>query len=416
MPLKIKSVKKESLAAEIGLQVGDTILKINGQVIEDFLDFQFYSSDDYLNLQIRDRHGNIKNITLQKDWETELGIEIQEHRCRTCINNCIFCFIEQMHPNLRKSLYLKDGDYRFSFVFGNFITLTNLTEHDYQKIFAKKLSPLYISVHTTNPVLHKKMLRYKIDFNIMEKLFYLSENGIEFHTQIVVVPDWNDGTELEKSLADLSQKNLNVLSVGVVPVGLTKFRKNLLNIDRINSEQAKEILRLTQKYSGTYCSDEIYLLAEEKIPAAEFYHDYPQLENGIGMIRLLLENWKENKEDFIAELRDILEKIVFVTATLASKYIGKISAEINRILPHKTRTVTIENNFFGKEVTVGGLLTATDILAQINLQEDEIAAVSSNIFNLDDFTLDNVHKNDLKKKLNGKLLIIDEEFGDWKLI
>lgn len=416
MPLKIKKIRKNSLAADFGLRAGDLILKINGHSIDDFLDFQFYGSDDLLNFQIRDKNGNVKYLFIRKDWETELGIELQEHRCRTCINNCIFCFIDQMHPNLRKSLYVKDGDYRFSFVFGNFITLTNLTERDYQKIFAKKLSPLYISVHTTNPILHKKMLRYKINFDIMEKLRYLSENGIEFHTQIVVVPGWNDKTELANTLSDLSDKNLNVLSVGIVPVGLTKFRTNLLDIKRIDSRAAREILTLSGNFPNTYCADEIYLLAEAEIPPEDFYDNYPQLENGIGMIRLLLENWKESKSDFIADIEKLSQKVVFVTGTLAYKFINIISKEINKNLPNKTRVVKIENDFFGKEVTVGGLLTAKDILSQVGLRKNEILAVSSNIFNTDGFTLDNVHKNDLKKDVNDKLLIIDEEFDDWNLL
>ncbi len=412
--LKIQNVF--GLAKNNGIKKDDLILEINGHKINTFLDLQFYGADEQLEILIRSQDGVSKNIVILQDWETPLGIEPIEHQCRTCANNCVFCFIDQMHPNLRKSLYLKDDDYNFSFVYGNFITLTNLTDRDFDKIIEQKLSPLYISVQATNPILHKKMMRYKHDFKILEKLYALSENNIEFHTQIVVVPNWNDKSELENSLKDLTNKNLNTLSIGVVPVGLTKFRSSLLDIEKMTEKEANDTLQICQNFEKTYCSDEIYLLANAPIPSEDFYDSYPQLENGIGMIRLMLENWKLNKNNFIADITKLNESIVLITGKSAEKYFLQIANEINEILPNKIRIKAIKNIFFGKSVTVAGLLTAQDILTQTILQNNEIIAIPNSIFNHENMTLDNVHHDELKEKFNDKFIVIDEEFDSWEII
>ncbi len=414
MPLTIDSILRGSLAAQEGLQANDIIISINKNPINDFLDLQFFGAEESLLIEYRNSEKATKKIFIHQDFEKSLGIIPIPHKCRTCINDCIFCFIDQMPSYLRKSLYLKDDDYRLSFIYGNFITLTNLAQKDIERIIAQKLSPLYISVHTTNPNLHKKLMRYKIDFNILEQLKFLRKNGIELHTQIVIIPGWNDGNEMINTLQDLT--SLDVLSIGIVPVGLTKFRNSLQKIQTVNSKLAKQIIKISRIFPKTYCSDEIYILANQKIPPEDFYDDYPQLENGIGMIRLLLENWKKNKKRFIKEIQKINNKLVFITGKLAYEYFIGIAKEINSILPNKTRVKSITNFFLGESVTVTGLLSAKDILEQIDLRQNEIAVISSNIFNTDGFTLDDIHKNELKTKLNGKLLIVDEEFANWKLI
>ncbi|MCK4980798.1 MAG: DUF512 domain-containing protein, partial [Candidatus Delongbacteria bacterium] len=191
MPITVNDIIIGSLADNSKLNIHDRIIAINGNEINDFLDLQFYTADEIIEIIYLDTSGIEHKLELVQDWETPVGIIPQEHKCRTCANDCIFCFVDQMPDNLRNTLYIKDDDYRFSFVFGNFITLTNLSDKDISRMIEQKLNPIYISVHTTNPVLHKKMLRYKHDFNIMEKLEFLSKNGIEFHTQIVVIPGWN---------------------------------------------------------------------------------------------------------------------------------------------------------------------------------------------------------------------------------
>ncbi|MCK5051593.1 MAG: DUF512 domain-containing protein [Candidatus Cloacimonetes bacterium] len=413
MPITVNDIINGSLADNSKLNIHDRIISINGNEVNDFLDLQFYTADEILKIIYLDNSGIEHSLEILQDWETPLGIIPHEHKCRTCANDCIFCFVDQMPDNLRKTLYIKDDDYRFSFVFGNFITLTNLSDKDISRMIEQKLNPLYISVHTTNPVLHKKMLRYKHNFNIIEKLKFLSKNGIEFHTQIVVIPGWNDGKELEHTLIDLTSTELNSLSVGIVPVGLSKFRNSLTQLFPVNSKQAVQILKLSSKFPRTYCSDEIYLLANEEIPPEDFYDGYPQLENGIGMIRLLLENWKLNKNDFISDIQEISEKIVFITAELAYSTISGISDEINRLHPQKTRTVEVINNAFGENVTVAGLLTASDIIDQVKLEIYEIPALSSNVFNEDDLTIDGLSKDELKEQFGGRLLIINEEFEEW---
>ncbi len=418
MPLEIATVAPASLAVEHSLQAGDIIISINCHNIKDFLDLRFFGAEEILEINYKNSRGEFKQITIHQNWDTPLGIEPVPHKCRTCTNDCIFCFVDQMRPDFRETLYIKDDDFRLSFAFGNFITLTNLTERDYQKIFKQKLSPLYISVHTTNPSLHRKMLRYKQNFNIMEKLEYLSKNGIALHTQIVVMPGWNDGDELLRSLKDITSPCLNVLSVGIVPVGLTKYRNSLINIKNVSQELAKELIELSDKFSKTYCSDEIYLLANKKIPSENFYDGYPQLENGIGMIRLMLENWKSCKEAFIKEIAAINSSFVFVTGKLAFKHISKIAEEINEILPGKINTISVDNIFFGPSVTVTGLLAGEDILSQVNVNtsQNRTTVLSSNIFNENGITLDNISKTQLKDRLGCKLLIVNEDFSSWNHI
>ncbi len=417
MSLIIKKIVENSLASYTNLEEGDRIITINGKNINDFLDLQYYGADPILEIVVRDKFGRKKQIHIEQDWQTPLGIEPEEHKIRTCANHCIFCFVDQMRPDLRKTLFIKDDDYRFSFVFGNFITLTNFSENDYKKIIEQKLSPLYISVHTTNKELHRKMLRYNVkNFDILERLIFLSENNIQFHTQIVVVPGWNDGKELTKTLDDLTSPKLNTLSIGIVPVGITRYRKNLHKIKRVDFNLANKLIEVSKNYPNTYCSDEIYLLAKKEIPKEEFYNDYPQLENGIGMIRLFLENWKYEKSDFLKFMNKIKKNIVFVTGALFYDYMKRISYEINKLSSFKSRVIKIRNDYLGESVTVAGLITASDILKQLKLSHQELPALSSNMFNTDDITLDNVSKFELKKKLNSDLLIIDEEFANWQII
>ncbi|MCD4820098.1 MAG: DUF512 domain-containing protein [Candidatus Cloacimonetes bacterium] len=416
MPLKIKNILENSLSDIAGIEKNNTILSINSHQINDFIDLQFYGADDYLEIELLGDNG-IYHVEIEQDWDTLLGIEPIEKPCRTCINDCIFCFIDQMRPDLRKNLYVKDDDPHLSFVYGNFLTLTNLTEKDYQKFFNQKLTPLYISVHTTNPILHKKMLRYKLkNFNIMDKLKYLSDNDISFHTQIVIIPGYNDNTELERTLTDLTNPNLNTLSIGIVPVGLTRYRTVLSDVQRVDKTGAEKILEISSKYPDTFCADEIYLLAEQEIPPDEFYEDYPQLENGIGMLRSFMESWKDLQGEFFQDLKEISLNPVFVTGKLAFPFLESVSSDIKAKTDFQSRAVMIKNNYFGEMVTVAGLLTASDIFSQVTIQENEIICLGSNIFNDNDVTLDNVSKIEFQEHFKDKIIIINEEFDDWDIL
>jgi putative radical SAM enzyme (TIGR03279 family) len=416
MALRIKEVAEASWAESLGLVPGERVLSINGHRIIDFIDLGFYSGDEILQLEIERLNGSIKIFAIHESWEKPIGIIAEDHACRQCANNCIFCFIDQMPKGLRKSLYIKDDDTCFSFYYGNFITLTNLTDRDYRKIIEQYLSPLYISVHTTNSVLHKEMLGYSRDFNIMGKLRFLVKNDISFHTQIVVVPGFNDGEELNRSLSDLDSLDYNCLSIGVVPVGLTQFRQDLAELRVVNSAEAEQILIATDKYRRTWCSDEIYIKAGREIPEAEYYEDFEQLENGIGMIRMLMMNWQEEKSDFFEDIKKIDQKLVFVTGMLAEGYIQKIVADINADLPEKARVQSIRNDNFGEDVTVTGLLTWQDIEKQLVLGEDEVAVFASNTFNTERFTIDGVSAEQITAKLGGRIVIIDEQFQGWEFL
>jgi putative radical SAM enzyme (TIGR03279 family) len=321
-----------------------------------------------------------------------------------------------MPPQQRDTLYIKDDDYCFSFIFGNFITLTNLTERDYEKILEQRLSPLYISVHTTNPALHKKMIGYSMDFNIMKQLRYLRDNGIEFHTQIVVVPGYNDGKELERTLHDLDSLGENCLSIGIVPVGLTKYRQGFPELRIVNEAEAVSLLNCSAKYRRTWCSDEIYLKAGEPIPAAEFYEDYPQLENGIGMVRMFIDNWQDNYPEFLPWLIDMGKKFVFISGVLIAPVLEDIYRFVEEEEPGLVRMQAVQNHFMGETVTVTGLLTWQDIRAQLVLAEGEVAVFCSNTFNTDGYTLDGMHMNDMAAELGGEIIIISEEFTFWEVI
>jgi putative radical SAM enzyme (TIGR03279 family) len=414
MSLIISRVCPDSLADLAGIKAGDILIEINNNPIADFLDLQFYSSEDHLDLRYK-RNDQLLQVKITNDWSSPLGIEPESHKCRICTNDCIFCFVDQMPKGLRTTLNIKDDDYRLSFVYGNFVTLTNLTARDYRKIFEKKISPLYISVHTTDPILHKKILRYKKDFDIMDQLRKLSKEGIQLHTQIVVIPSWNDGRDLKKTLDDLHEPDLKILSVGIVPVGLTRFRRSLTPLSTVSPAQAFQILRLTEKYERTYCSDEIYLLSNEEIPSEEFYDGYPQLENGIGMMRLFLDNWKLHKTTFIDDLKKTDLKPVFICGNLVKPFMQRIINEIRSVSGIDGRVVSVDNDFFGHTVTVTGLLTGRDIIDQIDINKDEVAVLSNGIFNPDGLTIDNLSRESLCMNIGNKVIIADEDFSDWEI-
>lgn len=423
MPLVIQDILPRSLASRKGIKAGDKLLSINGHDIRDFIDLQFYSSDSVLDCKMENKDGNYSNVEIIRNDKTALGIEPETYRYRECVNNCVFCFIDQMPPSLRNSLYIKDDDFIYSFVFGNYISLTNLSDSDYKRIIKQKLSPLYISVHATNPVMRKKMMGYDTDFDVLEKMKKLSKAGIQLHCQIVLIPDWNDDEDFVHTLNDLINPALNVCSIGVVPVGLTKYRKNLALLRTFTPEEAAHIIKTTETFRSKrsinylYCSDELFIKAGIPIPECDYYQDYPQIENGIGMICLMMENWKEKKRSFLRELRRKNKPLLMVTGLSASGYLEPIASEITRkaeCCPARVQPVI--NNFMGKTVTVSGLLTFEDIKAQVKPEDNEIVALPGNIFNHDGITLDGFSQLDIKEYWQCDILIIDPLFDDWEWI
>jgi putative radical SAM enzyme (TIGR03279 family) len=420
MALKIKEITENSIAEEAGMLAGMMILSINGEIVRDFIDLQYLTSEELLEIEIQDGWKR-KKFFVQNDFASPLGIVPGEHRCRTCANSCIFCFVDQMRPNSRKTLHFKDDDPTFSFFFGNFITLTNLAEGDFEQIISQSRSPLYISVHTTNPKLHKRMLRYKHDFNIRERLQILNDAGIDLHTQIVLIPGWNDGEELNESLKFLTSLE-SVMTIGIVPVGLTQYRDGLTELRITTREEALAAIQLSDRYNAKeeypriFCSDEFYILADQEIPDSDFYQGYDQLENGIGMIRLSLENWEDIKDDFCNEISEIEKTLIFVTSKSPSKFIESIVKEVNNFFNfEKCKVQIIENNYLGETVTVAGLISANDIFEQIPTLKDQIMVLPSSIFNDDEVTIDQVTKFEIIEHYEEDVIIMNQLFDGWEI-
>ncbi len=374
---RIKRIEPGSIAAELGIEPGDKLLSINGMEIEDVFDYHFCVNEEELVLLVEKPDGEQWELEIEKDYEEDLGIEFGQglmDEYRSCRNKCIFCFIDQMPEGMRDTLYFKDDDSRLSFLQGNYITLTNMTDHDIGRIIRYRLEPINISFHTTNPQLRCRMLHNRFAGDALKKTDRLYEAGIEMNGQIVLCKGINDGEELEKSIRDLSGYLPYLRSVSVVPVGLTKYRDGLFPLEPFTKEDAKEVLSMVHRWQeklykeqGTHfihAGDEWYLLAGEEVPEEERYDGYLQLENGVGMLRLLL---NELEEAFGALEGDDKEREVSVaTGLLAYPYIK----EMARRLEEKCRRTSIhvypvKNEFFGEKITVSGLITGQDLLGQL---------------------------------------------------
>jgi putative radical SAM enzyme (TIGR03279 family) len=410
----ISRVIAESIAEELGLESGDKIIKINGTIVEDQLDFRFLQAEEKLIIEVEKNNGEQWILEVEKDIDEELGVEFEEATfdgVKTCRNKCLFCFVDQMPNKMRDTLYVKDDDYRHSFLFGNFITLTNLTSKELEKIVRQKISPLYVSIHTTNPDLRRQLLNNRHAGKILEQLKYLVNNGIYIHGQVVLVPGLNEGKELARTIEELSMLMPQLMSLAVVPVGLTKFRSNLPPLKSFTKNQAAEVIGLITSYQNKFLkqfgtrfvfpADEFYILAEYKIPDVEYYEGFPQLENGIGIVRLFLDEFDEL-------FLKLPEKVscnrtrLLLTATSGYKIIYPLVERIkNKYKNLNIKLLSVSNNFFGPSVTVTGLLTGQDIIKTINglnMPKDTLVIIpdvmlKENYLFLDDETLDSVQQS-----------------------
>ncbi|MCK9556971.1 MAG: DUF512 domain-containing protein [Candidatus Cloacimonetes bacterium] len=421
MPLAIRSIEPGSLADEAGLQAGEIILEINGLAIRDFLELEFYASDYHLSFLLEDTAGIQKAVSIYRENTRPLGITPFEYKHRNCNNHCIFCFIDQMPPKMRKTLYVKDDDYIFSFVFGNYITLTNLKEEDLKRICDQHISPLYVSLHSTNNALRQKMIRSDKPMDAMKILRRLAQCGISFHIQFVCVPGYNDKDELRSSIRDLMDPDLNIESIGVVPVGLTKYREGLCELSTFDSATAVETLDIIADLRAQYDSgiifaaDEFYSLANREVSEDDFYMDYPQLENGIGMLRYTRTNFSKRKRAFLKELRQSDSAYLFACSQSAERWIRQIVKDLAKRLPDRSLVLqAIRNDFFGEHVTVAGLLTAQDIIQQINPKPNSTIVLPSCIFNHEGYTLDGKTIADLQRALGSKILVVDPLWDNWQ--
>jgi len=375
--LTVSKVLDDGIAQEMGLEQGDSLVSINGHRVIDVLDYYFYSKDYFIDIVLKKANGESWQLEIEKDYDQDLGVEFSStglEKINRCVNKCLFCFVDQMPEGMRETLYIKDDDYRLSFLQGSFITLTNATEKDLKRIAGLRLSPLYVSVHATNPDLRKKIMGSPRASEIVRQLEYLTSNGIEVHTQAVLCPGINDGAEMDRTVSDLVQLWPGVKSLAVVPVGLTGSREGLFPIKKFTREEALVTVRKVKawqdrclkdfNYPFVFASDEFYLLAGTNIPARSRYGDFPQTENGVGLTRLFLDQWSRVKKSIPPRSASPI-KVLLVTGLLGEIVLQPVLTYLNSIENLKVGALAIKNSFFGEMVTVSGLLTGNDILKEM---------------------------------------------------
>lgn len=413
--LEIVRVIPGSTAARLGLKPGDSIVSINGEDINDIIDFTFYAADERLVLSVKRADGSNHRLKVAKEPDDNLGLEFTPLPIKRCRNNCIFCFVDQMPPGCRKTLYIKDDDFRASFLYGNFITLGALSEADWDRIFKQRLSPLYISVHTTDPFLRASMLRNKKAPPILDSLKRLAAGGIRMHTQIVLCPGVNDGEQLMKTISDLSGLFPAVLSIAVVPVGVTTFRKGLHPLRTFSRQEARTVISLLEQFAkrfkkefGTrlvFASDEFYIKANNPVPPTSFYEDFPQIENGVGMIATFLR--EASRTRLPAKVAPVT--VTLVTGASFSKILGSVLNRLRLIKGAVVRHVIAKNRFFGPSVTVTGLLTGVDILRALQGKRlgDMVLIPSNTLKEDEDVFLDNMSLEQLGRLLKVKAVRVE---------
>lgn len=410
----VEKVLSGSIAEEMEITPGDALLEINGHKIEDIFDYQYYTQDEYIEILVRKPSGEEWLLEIDKGYDEDLGITFENGLMddyRSCHNKCIFCFIDQMPKGMRDTLYFKDDDSRLSFLQGNYVTLTNMSDEDVDRIIRYNLSPINVSFQTTNPELRCRMLNNRFAGQALEKAWKLAQAGIIMNGQIVLCKGVNDGAELDRSIRDLSAYLPNLESVSVVPVGLSKYRDGLYPLEPFTKEDAQDVLRIIHGWQnkiypeyGTHfvhASDEWYILAEEELPQEEQYDGYLQLENGVGMLRLLLDEFAEAmEEDRINGRQARAKHITLATGRLAYRFIKQMAVQMEeRYEGLQIDVIAIRNDFFGEMITVSGLLTGQDIMAQLKDRDlGEKLLLPQNVLKsgepvfLDDYTLDDIEK------------------------
>ena len=371
----ITAIDRHSPAERAGIQVGEQLLTINGHPIVDVLDYRFYGYDPLSHVELKTAAGDVRAVTVRKAEGQDLGLNFDTYlmdEMRSCANHCIFCFVDQMPPGMRQTLYFKDDDARLSFLLGNYITLTNLTEREAQRIIDLHISPINVSVHTTDPQLHCTMLGNKNAERSLDYIRAFCRAGIVMNGQIVVCPDWNDGDQLRRTLRDLTDWEFS--SCSIVPVGITKYRQGLARLRPVDRSCAREILAIAEEYGqenlrrfGTrrfFCADELFLRAQLPLPQEDYYEGYRQLENGVGMLRSL-------EQDFLSAMQ--LEEpdaapspFTIATGTAAAPFLRGLVAQAQAYFPHlRGQVIAVENDFVGHTIDVAGLLTGQDLSAQL---------------------------------------------------
>lgn len=409
---RIARVLPDSVADATGLQAGDSLLSINGHALHDIIDYRFYAAEETLEIVIRTRSGELQTRHIQRDYGQDLGMEFGKPTfdgIRRCRNRCDFCFIHQMPPGLRKSLYVKDDDYRYSFLFGNFVTLTNFEEADWERLAEQRLSPLYVSVHSTDPALRGQLLGLQHSSAIVSHLKRLGGLGIKVHTQIVIVPGVNDGDALQRTVHDLAGLHPTVSSIALVPVGLTRYHD--CGMQTVSPQEAKTVLRFARPLCRAYRdrfgigllypSDEFYLLARARIPSARNYDGFSQLANGVGLVRQLLDDWGHVRKRLppagwpACQVTLVCGKLIAPTLTaLVSELAQRVGANL--------QVVPVTNRFFGPTVTVSGLLTGQDVVTELGRHNgaNQVVVLPRAMFDASgEVTLDDYRVSDIAEEL-----------------
>ena len=394
----ISSVKHGSLAEAAGIKAGESLLTVNGSSLRDIIDLSFLLADEQVVLKLAGADGTEREITIDKRIDEDLGLEFESavfDKVTTCYNKCVFCFVDQMIPGMRKGLYVRDDDYRLSFLYGNFITLTNMKDEDFDRIIQTHMSPLYVSVHATDPEVRCAMMKNRFAGELMDKLKRLFDAGITVHTQIVCCPGYNDGDVLKRTYADLRALAPMVETMAIVPVGLTKNRAHLTPLRLFTPEEAREIVTTVTEWqqecrqslgkSFVYLGDEFYILAGMPLPQVDWYDGFPQLENGIGLSRNFLEEWQ--KANKIAPVKGEVNSVIPV-GTSAYKVLQPLIEGFNAQTGMQHRLIGVENEFFGNTVNVTGLLCGNDILNAVKGVQSII--LPEVVLNSDDLFLDDM--------------------------
>lgn len=415
----IEDVVLGSIADELGVDPGDILVSINDTPVKDVIDYKYLISDEYLDVVIQKDNGEIWELEIEKDLSEDLGIIFTNpliDKAKSCQNKCMFCFIDQLPSNMRDTLYFKDDDSRLSFLQGNFITLTNMSQDDIDRIIQYRLSPINVSVHTTNPELRVKMLKNKKAGKIYEILKSFHKANLEMNCQIVLVPGVNDGDELKRTIDDLSKLYPSINSAAVVPVGITKYREGLAKLDIYDEEKAKDVIRGIEEMQKVYmdklntryifASDEFYLVSKEELPTYDEYEGFPQYENGVGLLR----SFGTEVDEALKKLktRNVKpEKIIFATGKLAEGFMKdmakKIEAKFNGL---SIKVVPIKNNFFGETITVSGLTTGIDLIEQIKeIDGYDLVIIPRSMMKSDEeIFLDNITLSQAIDKMNKRII------------
>jgi putative radical SAM enzyme (TIGR03279 family) len=418
--MKITVVEPESIAADVGIAVGDDLLEINGQRVRDGIDLRFYEGDAEVSLKVA-RNGEVTMFDIEKDEGERLGIDLEEMKTLACGNDCIFCFVDQNPQGLRKDLYFRDGDYRLSFMYGNYTTMTNAGPAILQRIIDQRLSPQYISVHVTDYEIRKHLMGLRKDDEILKKIKALHDGGIDMHTQIVLCPGINDGMALERTMHDLFKFHRRIVSLAVVPVGLTDHRFGLQQLRKVDREYAIPFLDSVERWQDryrkkigrgfVYPSDEFFIVAGRPIPPGAYYDGFPQIENGVGIVRNFMLDFRRQARTFPVRLAT-RKRLTLVTGELAGGFMQtEILPRLQRIGKLDVRLQVVPNTLYGHSVTVAGLLSGKCVYSALNGSDcGDLLLLPPDILNADGMFLDDSTVSGLEERLHVRCMVYD---GSW---